>query len=104
MTAKDLMARVDARILRSRIADSTAVFAGREVTGAFSRKSREVPLPDGGVLSVAISFDCQYVEEIGLLLTDDIVPVDGVDYRFLRELVPGGDESGLTIVELGEVL
>lgn len=103
---KDLMAKVDRRIFRSKIVSAIADFGVvDDVEGAFFDQPREVNLPIGGVMSLALSFECQYREEFAALEQGMLVTIDGVRYRFLRELLPGGgDESGLTVIELGEVL
>lgn len=58
----------------------------------------------GEVMGVGISFECHYTPAIASLMTGDAFTVDGEAFRFLRELLPGGDESGLTIIELGTKL
>lgn len=56
-------------------------------------------------MGVGVSFECQYDDDIAQLqLGDAIVIEDYGSFRFLRELQPGGDESGHTIIELGETL
>ena len=100
------MAWADRRIFRSRVVEALATFGDtQEIRGAFHLQPREVSLPGGNVMHVGISFDCKYVPEIGELQLNDPFTVEGYGtYRFLRELLPGGDESGLTIIELGEVI
>lgn len=100
------MAWADRRIFRSRIVEAFATFGDtQDVRGAFFSQPREVTLPGGNVMGIGLSFECRYVPEIADLAINDPFTVDGYGtYRFLRELLPGGDESGLTIIELGEVL
>lgn len=102
---RDLMRDVDARIYASPIVHAVLAFGTSEIPGAFFDKPRQVALPGGDVMSVGISFECQYTNEIGDLQAQDHVSVDDYGtYRFLRELLPGGDESGKTIIELGQVI
>lgn len=100
------MAWADRRIFRSRVVEALATFGDtQDVRGAFFQQPREITLPGGAVMAVGLSFECRYVPEIGELQNGDPFAVEGYGtYRFLRELLPGGDESGLTIIELGEVL
>jgi hypothetical protein len=104
MSAADLMKRMDERIFRSRAGGDIAIVNSEEIAGAFWNKARDVTLASGEVVGLAISFDCHYVPVIGELATNDQIEVQGYGaFRFLRELVPGGDESGLTILELGTI-
>lgn len=104
MTVRDFMADVDARIFKSPIVNDVLVIGSTRIDGAFWREARELQLVGGGVQAVQISFDCRYVALIGRLLPGDLVQVEGhARFRFLREIVPGGDESGKTIIELGEL-
>jgi hypothetical protein len=98
------MARIDRRIFKSKIVEARASFGPtHDIRGAFFRQPREVAFPEGAVQSVQISFECQYVSAIAQLQTGDTFSVEGYgSFRFLRELLPGGDESGLTVIELGE--
>lgn len=104
MTVADFMKRVDTRIFKSKIVNATASFGGLVgVPGAFFMEPRVVELPGGAIMSIGVCFECQYLCEIGTLAEHDSFEVDGYGcFRFLRELQPGGDESGLTIIELGE--
>lgn len=106
MTVRDRMAWADRRIFKSRIVEALATFGDtQDVRGAFFDQPREVVVAVGNLQSVGISFECRYVPEIGELQLNDPFTVEGYGtFRFLRELLPGGDESGLTIIELGEVL
>jgi hypothetical protein len=105
MGVRDLMARVDARIYASQIVRAVMIFGTSELPGAFFRKPREVALAGGQVMGVGISFECQWTNEIGNLTREDHVTVENEGtFRFLRELEPWGDESGKTVIELGEVL
>lgn len=102
---RDLMRRVDARIHRSKIVRAVAYFGTSAIPGIFFDKPREVPMPGGAVMGIGISFECTYDDDIATLAQNDHITVDDYGtYRFLRELQPGGDESGKTIIELGEVL
>ena len=90
-----------------------AVFSSHEIRGVFNRAYREIELPNGNVAGLDLSFDCQYVAAIGELSVNDEIEIFAENelgarrslgrYRFLRELIPGGDESGLTIIELGTI-
>lgn len=105
MTVRDFMSRVDRRIFRSKIVRALASFGDtQDVAGAFFKQPREIELAGGALQSVAISFECHYVDELADLAEGDPFTVDGVTYRYIREVLPGGDESGLTIIELGEVM
>lgn len=105
MTVRDIMKRMDARIYRSKVVRAIANFGVVDgVEGAFFSKPREVPLPGGSVMGIGISFECQYREEFASLAAESLVEIEEVRYRFLRELQPGGDESGHTIILLGELV
>lgn len=89
----------------------TAIFGGNEAAGIFSNKYREIEYPNGTIVGLDISFDCQWQAFMGSLAEGDAVTITypGTDrasesYRFLRRLPATGDESGLTIMELGSVL
>lgn len=100
---RDLMRRMDKRIYGSRIVHSILRFGTSELQGAFFSKPREVLVAGVGIQGVGISFECQYDDDIATLASLDEVTVD--DYGtllFRRELQPGGDESGKTIIELAE--
>jgi hypothetical protein len=100
---RDRMRRVDARIYRCPIVRAVATFGTSEIPGAFFDKPREVPMPGGAVMGVGVSFECQYDDDIAQLANGDPFTVEDYGtFRFLRELQPGGDESGKTIIELGE--
>lgn len=104
MSAADLMKRMDARIFRSRAGGDVAVINGKKINGAFFGKPRELFRANGEMLALALSFDCHYVPTIGELAPNDVIEIKGYgNYRFLREFVPGGDESGKTIIELGTI-
>lgn len=98
------MRRIDRRVFSSRINKAVASFGSTEnIAGTFFSQPREVLTVGGSFADVSLSFDCQYVPEIATLETgDDFVIEDIGTFRFLREVLPGGDESGLTIIELGE--
>lgn len=99
------MRRVDARIFKSPIVRAMLTFGDIQIAGAFFLDPREVVLPGGNVMGVATSFECQYTDDIATLSEGDELAVDDYgNFRFLRELQPGGDESGKTIIELGEIL
>jgi hypothetical protein len=71
------------------------------VQGVFNKAYREVPLRDGVVVGLQISFDCKYSPIIAALQPQDLVTFDSVDYAFIRRLPEGGDETGVVILELG---
>lgn len=99
------MSGVDARIFSSPIVKAIASFGTNEVPGAFFQQPREIELPGGAVMGLALSFECRYIPAIGDLRVHDEISIDDYGtFRFLRELIPGGDESGLTILELGQIL
>lgn len=92
----------DARIFKQPIVRAEGLFGTHSVEGAFFAEPREIDLAGGGVQAVSISFECQYVPAIAELHEGDDFAVDDYGtFRFLREILPGGDESGLTIIELG---
>lgn len=101
---RDFMRGIDARLYASPVVHAVASFGTTsQLQGAFFNKPREVSLPNGGVMGLGISFECQYVEEIASLTEGDPISVDDYgSFRFLRELQPGGDESGKTVLLLGE--
>lgn len=105
-TVRDRMEWADRRIMRSRIVQAFATMGGTsQIQGAFFQQPREIPMPGGAVQTVGITFECRYIPEIQTMITGDAVVIEGYGtFRFLRELLPGGDESGLTIIELGEYL
>lgn len=101
---RDVMRRVDARIFRSPIVKAELTFGTHTIIGAFIDQPRELVLPEGGIAAIGISFECQYDPAIAGLAEHDVVGVTGYGlFRFLREMLPGGDESGLTILELGTI-
>lgn len=71
-----------------------------DVTGKFFRRYREVALPNGQIAGLDLSFDCNVSDEVLALVEDDEVEIDGTTYRFCRHVPPGGDESGLVVLEL----
>ncbi len=100
---RDLMARVDARIYRSRIVRAVMTVGTHQIVGAFFSKPREVALAGGSVQSVGISFECQWDPVLATLQEQDPVSIDDYGtFRYLYPLQPGGDESGHTIIVLGE--
>lgn len=101
---RDVMRLVDERIFRSPIVRAVMTIGTHPIEGAFFDQPRELTMPEGGIGAIAISFECQYDPAIAELAEHDHVSVEGYGaFRFLRELLPGGDESGLTIIELGTV-
>ncbi len=106
MTVRDFMSGIDARIYSSQIVRAVADFGVVSgVIGAFFLGPREVNLPGGNVQAVELSFECTYFEELATMQVGALVEVDDYGrYRFLRELCPGGDESGQTVIELGELV
>lgn len=106
MGVRDFMAAVDRRIFASPIVEALASFGETTgIAGAFHRKPREISLPGGDIQAITLSFDCHYVDELAQLEHGDDFTIEGEGtFRFLREVIPGGDESGLTIIELGEKL
>ena len=102
---RDFMRAVDARIYSSPIVRAVMSFGTSELQGCYFSKPREIVLPGGAVQHVGMSFECQYDDDIATLANGDPVAVDDYGtFRFLHELQPGGDESGKTIILLGEQL
>lgn len=100
---RDLMRRMDQRIYSSRIVHAVLRFGTSELQGAFFAKPREVFIAGVGMQGVGISFECQYDDDIASLSVLDEVSIDDYGtFLFRRELQPGGDESGKTIIELAE--
>lgn len=98
------MAGWDRRIYKSPIVRAMASFGSHEIAGAFFAEPRELNLPSGAVQAVGLTFECHYEPAIAELTEGDMIDVDDYGpFRFLREVLPGGDESGLTIIELGTV-
>jgi hypothetical protein len=105
MTVRDLMGRVDTRIFASQITRAIASFGSNHIAGAFFQQPREIQFPEGGVMGITLSFECQWQPAISTLVPQDEISIDDYGaFRFLREIIPGGDESGLTVLELGEIL
>lgn len=77
-----------------------ATIGTSEVRGKFYRRYREIGLPDGTIMGLDLSFDCNVTADILALQEDDTITVEGVEYRFQRRTPPGGDESGLVTLEL----
>lgn len=105
MSVKDVMAVVDARILNSPIVKDKLLIGSTEFIGAFTRDPILVDLPGGGVEGVETSFACRANALFNQLEPGTPVQIEGHGYfRLLREILPGGDESGLTVLELGDML
>lgn len=101
MGIADLMKRVDARIDNSRIGD-VLILGPIRISGHFFDTPREGL--SGEVQATALSFDCQFQPAIGRLGAGAQVEIEGHGkYRFLNELVPGGDDSGMTTLVLGAI-
>lgn len=99
---RDFMRRIDARIYQSRIVKAIALIGTEPLAGAYFSEAREIEMPDGSLRGVQQSFECQYVPIIATLVRGDIIAIDDYgEFRFLREMQPGGDESGKTVIELG---
>lgn len=77
-----------------------AIIGALNVRGKFNRRYREIQLQDGMIAGLDLSFDCNVSAEILAMAENDPVTIDGVVYRFLRRVPPGGDESGLVTLEL----
>ena len=82
------------------IIGDVATIGTTEVKGKFFRRYREVALPDGQIAGLDLSFDCNVSATVLALQEDDEVEIDGTAYRFCRHVPPGGDESGLVVLEL----
>lgn len=96
------MPEIDASIFDA-IGETLSV-GTNETNGMFYDRHREIELRDGSMSALDISFDCQIADWILALDEGDMVTVEGNEYRFLRRLPDGGDESGLVIIELGTKL
>lgn len=86
------------------------VFGEHEAVGVFSNKYREIEYSNGTIVGLDISFDCQWQSWMADLTEGDAVTIQypGSDkasesYRFIRRVPVKGDESGLTVMELGTV-
>ncbi len=91
----------DRRIFAMPIVRELATFGSHRVHGAFTAALREISLPGGALQAAGISFECPYAPEIGELSPGDEIAIASYGVlRFVREVVPGGDESGLTVLEL----
>lgn len=87
------------------------VFGTNQIPGILNDEFRELSFADGGVVGLAISFDCQWHSSLEQLARNDQVQVcdrgdDGTltvlgEYRFQR--IVNRDESGLTVLELGRI-
>jgi hypothetical protein len=89
----------------------TLVSGANEAKGIFQNKYREIEYPNGTIVGLTISFDCQWQNWMAALAEGDSVTIQytGTEkadetYRFLRRLPVTGDESGLVVMELGTVL
>jgi hypothetical protein len=104
VSVRDFMAAVDARILKSPVVRDIMRIGSYEVPGVFFAEPREIPLAGGSVMGVEYSFDCRWEKKISNLSEQDLVTIVGFGrLRFLREVVPGGDSSGMTTIELGAI-
>jgi hypothetical protein len=86
----------------------TLVSGTNEAKGIFQNKYREVEYPNGTIVGLDISFDCQWQSWMDSLSEGDAVTIEFTDtdkadesYVFRRRLPRTGDESGLVILELG---
>jgi hypothetical protein len=101
MSSADLAKWLDGRVFGSRIGDAMLIGSTR-IEGAFFDVPRDLELPNGSIRALALSFDCHYDASIGRLSAGDLVQIEGRGrYRFMSEVIPGGDHSGKTTVELG---
>lgn len=89
----------------------TLVSGANEAKGIFQNKYREIEYPNGSIVGLDISFDCQWQSWMSDLSEGDSVTIQftGTEkanetYRFLRRIPQAGDESGLVVIELGSVL
>jgi hypothetical protein len=102
VSVREFMAAVDARILASPVVRDIMKIGSYEVPGVFFAEPREIPLAGGSVRGVELSFDCRWEKKISQLTEQDLVTIVGFGrYRFLCEVIPGGDASGMTTLELG---
>lgn len=104
MGGRDVFARMDARIDNSRIGYMLLLGGSTRIPGHFFREPRLVESRAGNAQGVDLSFDCQYVAAIGALSSGDAVEIEDVGrFRFLNEVDPGGDDSGMTTIVLGSL-
>lgn len=102
MDFRELSKRASARIYGSRLGN-TARWGTTEKRGAFFSKPRELEVNGQAILSAGLSFDMTYDDDVAQLDPDDLITIDGEGtFRFLRELQPGGDDSGNTTLVLGK--
>lgn len=105
MGVKDFMASRDARLVKSRIVREVITAAGVDIEGAFEREAIDVNLGDGAISSIALTFACPWRDELAGLSEQDIVSIADIgQFRFVRAIPPGGDESGWVTLQLGELL
>lgn len=88
-------------------------FGSNEAPGILNKSYREIEYPSGFVVGLAISFDCTWADWMATLTEGDEVSAHGLNeagsevdlgsFRFVRRIPPGGDESGLVILELGTI-
>lgn len=86
----------------TRAAQAFALF-GENITiqGSYYAHPRDVKLPSGRIERIARSFECRHVQQLGELDAGEPIEVQGFGlFSFVRELVPGGDEAGRTVIEL----
>jgi len=93
------------------ISGEAAVMGSNEVLGKFFKRYREIAYPNGTVVGLDISFDCQWQSFMSALAEGDTITIKYRDtdkedetYRFLRRIPPEGDQSGKVTLELGTVM
>lgn len=83
---------------------ATARWGTSEKRGAFFSKPRELEVNGQSIISAAISFDTQYDDDVAQLEINDPIEIVGEGmFRFMRELQPGGDDTGNTTLILGSL-
>lgn len=101
MDFAERMSEIDAVIFD--VIGDTATIGTSTVKGVFSKQYREIEAGEAGLVGLNLSFDCQY-DNVSTLEVGDTVAIDNVDYRFIRFIPDGGDETGKVTLELGRFL
>lgn len=98
MSLADSMPEIDALIF-AHVGD-TAEIGTETVAGVFYRRYRQIESPDGSVMGLDLSFDCQVNASVLALTEGDTITIKNEEYQFTRRLPERGDESGLVTLQL----
>lgn len=104
MSVTDFMAPVFARLHASKIVRAVLTanaLPAAGIAGAFFKEPREIVIGIGAVQEYANTFECTWVPALNKIEEGMPVKVDGVQYRFLRWILRGGETAGLAVCELG---